>query len=220
MRTSQETRPGLSHGIDLRGKRRGGAPRGERVPLDALPHPLMRPVEGAPVGAPPPFLGGFLEWLGKTRAFTRHENGFACSPLPAARGEVERAKRTRVRGPLRDSEFRRLSPAERPPHTTLSPLAGRGSTQMRREKNFVYASPRQHGAANSVERKSQAERTHHAGTANKPRKRRHYKTHFTAEEETASCACPRGHCLRHKRCFGNLGPRLERVWPLMPRRFS
>ena len=57
--TSQETRPGLSHGIDLRGKRRGGAPRGERAMLaqGALPHPLMRPMEGAPVGAPPPFLG-------------------------------------------------------------------------------------------------------------------------------------------------------------------
>jgi hypothetical protein len=30
-RKSQETRPGLSHGIDLRGKRRGGAPRGGRA---------------------------------------------------------------------------------------------------------------------------------------------------------------------------------------------
>jgi hypothetical protein len=69
----------------------------------------------------------------------------------------------------------------------------------------------------------------------KPRKRRHYKTHFTAEEETArrqaafaaikrlyaevlpvSSTCPRGHCRRHQRCFGNLGPCLERVWPLMP----
>src|ERR1700722_18109043 len=39
VRKSQETRPGLSHGIDLRGKRRGGAPKGERVPLDALPRP-------------------------------------------------------------------------------------------------------------------------------------------------------------------------------------
>jgi hypothetical protein len=28
---SHEARPGLSHGIDLRGKRRGGAPRGERA---------------------------------------------------------------------------------------------------------------------------------------------------------------------------------------------
>src|SRR5208282_5626266 len=28
---SREARPGLSHGIDLRGKRRGGAPRGERA---------------------------------------------------------------------------------------------------------------------------------------------------------------------------------------------
>ncbi len=29
--TSQETRPGLSHGINLRGKCRGGAPKGERA---------------------------------------------------------------------------------------------------------------------------------------------------------------------------------------------
>src|ERR1700692_583873 len=31
IRTSQETRPGLSHGINLRGKRRGGAPGGARA---------------------------------------------------------------------------------------------------------------------------------------------------------------------------------------------
>src|ERR1700735_5530032 len=64
LRKSQETRPGLSHGIDLRGKRRGGAPRGERAMLaqGALPHPLMRPMDGAPVGAPPPFFGrAFLD---------------------------------------------------------------------------------------------------------------------------------------------------------------
>ena len=38
-RKSQETRPGLSHGIDLRGKRRGGAPLGVRTPMGALPRP-------------------------------------------------------------------------------------------------------------------------------------------------------------------------------------
>src|ERR1700733_10646583 len=35
-RKSQETRPGLSLGIDLRGKRRGGAPRGEPPPYASL----------------------------------------------------------------------------------------------------------------------------------------------------------------------------------------
>ena len=36
-RKSQETRPGLSLGIDLRGKRRGGAPRGEPPPYASYP---------------------------------------------------------------------------------------------------------------------------------------------------------------------------------------
>jgi hypothetical protein len=49
--TSQETRPGLSHGINLRGKCRGGAPKGERArSVDEwqhsltwrAPHPSMR----------------------------------------------------------------------------------------------------------------------------------------------------------------------------------
>ena len=79
-RTSQETRPGLSHGIDLRGKRRGGAPRGERVPLDALPRPkrsqmatsdcVARTVDGAPVGALPP---SFVVGAGFKPAPTRRE---------------------------------------------------------------------------------------------------------------------------------------------------
>jgi hypothetical protein len=111
---------------------------------------------------------------------------------------------------------------------------GKTRAPTRRENNFARP-PRQRGAENSVERKSQAERTRHARTAKKPQKRRHYKTHFTAEEETArrqaafaaikrlyaevlpvSSTCPRGHCRRHQRCFGNLGPCLERVWPQMP----
>jgi hypothetical protein len=71
--------------------------------------------------------------------------------------------------------------------------------------------------------------------AKKPRKRRRYKTHFTPEEEAARSdaafaaikrlyaevlpvgeACPRGRCRRHKRCFGDLGPCLKRVWALTP----
>jgi hypothetical protein len=69
MRTSQETRPGLSHGIDLRGKRRGGAPRGERVPLDALPHPFDA-ANGwcACRRSATLFWKGFLEWRSKPRA--------------------------------------------------------------------------------------------------------------------------------------------------------
>src|SRR5208282_1502096 len=84
---SREARPGLSHGIDLRGKRRGGAPRGERASPSppspacrggrrgaqgALPHPMMRPLVGAPVGAPPPLICGgeelvdFFAKLGRT----------------------------------------------------------------------------------------------------------------------------------------------------------
>src|SRR5580704_1058234 len=51
------------------------------------------------------------------------------SPLPP-RGE--RSSETRVRGPLRESELLRPSPAERPPHPTLSPHAGRGEEKLRR----------------------------------------------------------------------------------------
>jgi hypothetical protein len=89
VRTSQETRPGLSHGIDLRGKRRGGAPRGERSPMRPQPRPkhsrmatsesVARPMEGAPVGAPPPFVGGgFWNGVCKTRMRWHRENESAC----------------------------------------------------------------------------------------------------------------------------------------------
>jgi hypothetical protein len=63
--------------------------------MRSLPHPLMRPMDGAPVGAPPPFLGG--TWKGflavawqNSGAKMRRENGIACSPFPAC-GEKERA---------------------------------------------------------------------------------------------------------------------------------
>src|SRR5271154_2105072 len=59
-----------------------------------------------------------------TRTLMRRENGISCAPLPAARGEVERAKRARVRGPLRESERRNSEPADRPPHPNLLPARG------------------------------------------------------------------------------------------------
>ena len=64
-RTSQETRPGLSLGLDWRGKRRGGAPRGEPPPYASLDTEHSEgaaasadaaSVDCAPHGAPPPFL--------------------------------------------------------------------------------------------------------------------------------------------------------------------
>ncbi len=48
---------------------------------------------------------------------------------PRARGEVERAERARVRGPLSESEPSGLSPAERPPHP--DPLPARGEREVR-----------------------------------------------------------------------------------------
>jgi len=59
----REARPGLSHGINLRGKRRGGAPRGEPPPYFSpqtgkirrgQPRPLARSLNNAPFGAPLP----------------------------------------------------------------------------------------------------------------------------------------------------------------------
>jgi hypothetical protein len=79
----------------------------------------------------------------------RRENNFICvggtdSPLPAARGEVEGAKRPRVRGPLRDSEWsgwrngavdlgREARPGRNAPLTpTLSPRGGEREKMLRR----------------------------------------------------------------------------------------
>jgi hypothetical protein len=47
----------------------------------------------------------------------------AAPTSPRVRGEVERAERARVRGPLRESE-----PVERPPHPDPLPAGGRGSS--------------------------------------------------------------------------------------------
>src|SRR6202140_5433936 len=81
IRTSQETRPGLSHGINLRGKNRGGAPEGARArstrgwqhsPVWRAAVPEAR-ADGnirwrgtaprhAPFGAPPPFIQEARWW--------------------------------------------------------------------------------------------------------------------------------------------------------------
>src|SRR5580700_9643828 len=84
-----------------RGERRGGAPKGERVPLDARPRPKRIEVATSGAwrgptgqlrlfGAPPPFI--FLEakdrdWLGRARMQMRRENEIACFTLPC-RGRV------------------------------------------------------------------------------------------------------------------------------------
>jgi hypothetical protein len=118
-RKSQETRPGLSHGIDLRGKRRGGAPRGERPPMRPLPHPkrqrmatfvcVVRQWMVRLSALRLPVWEDFLErGLGMTRMrrrIARTDCYFYLSPL---RGE--RSSEARVRGPLGDSERRKFEP--------------------------------------------------------------------------------------------------------------
>jgi hypothetical protein len=70
----------------------------------------------------PSFRGGLWNGLvGKTRMRTHRGNDFVCAPLPAC---GERSSEARVRGPLRDSELRSLSPAATPPHPNLLPARG------------------------------------------------------------------------------------------------
>src|SRR6202051_2855662 len=86
-----------------RGERRGGAPKGERVPPNARPRPKREQVATSdrvarPHGtvapfrrsASPYFFGGksLVASVGKTGAQVRRENEIAFSPLPAARGAV------------------------------------------------------------------------------------------------------------------------------------
>ena len=107
---AQETRPGLSGGINLRRECRCGAPRGERARSAAgWQHPIAwrapRPKHlqaatsesvawlgfGAPVGAPPPFISGrslncLAECLGRQRAArTRRLVWKFAGPAPANR---------------------------------------------------------------------------------------------------------------------------------------
>src|ERR1700719_943412 len=87
-----------------RGERRGGAPKGERVPLDARPRPKREQVATSdrvarPHGTVAPFLrssspyfvGGksFVALVGKTRARGRRGSGSAHFTSPRVRGEVE-----------------------------------------------------------------------------------------------------------------------------------
>src|SRR6202030_4427904 len=80
-----------------RGQRRGGAPKGERVPLNARPRPKREQVATSdrvarPHGtvapfrrsASPYFFGGkrLVALVGKPRAQVRRENEIACFTLP------------------------------------------------------------------------------------------------------------------------------------------
>src|ERR1700733_14841504 len=91
-RRFQETRPGAELRGQSLGERRGGAPKGERVPLDARPRPkrvwvatsdrVARPhgtVAPFRRSASPYFFGGksFVALVCKTRARARRENGSA-----------------------------------------------------------------------------------------------------------------------------------------------
>src|SRR5271156_6652572 len=93
---SREARPGLSRGIKLPGKRRGGAPRGERAPMSPPPPPF-----GAAHGwwGPPrarlPFVGRLFEVaFARTRARVRRENA-SLFALPC-RGRAALRKERRV----------------------------------------------------------------------------------------------------------------------------
>jgi hypothetical protein len=103
--TSQETRPRLSHGIHLRGKRRGGAPKGERARSADGWQRSFRVARAASVDAalstrlsalrlPPSFwrevLGrAFLPWRGPTRMRSRiaRTRFFASAPAKAGEGD-------------------------------------------------------------------------------------------------------------------------------------
>ena len=100
-RRFQETRPGVELRGQSLGERRGGAPKGERVPLNARPRPKRIRVATSDAwrgptgqlrlfGAPPPFIffeaTEFVALVGKPRARGRREN------------EIVRAIRPRYRG--------------------------------------------------------------------------------------------------------------------------
>jgi hypothetical protein len=88
--TSQETRPGLSHGINLRGKRRSGAPRGERTDRKVR---CRASQHGFYITAPsrrstPSFREALRIFLGKARARIAPRER-ARSSAPAAAGQDE-----------------------------------------------------------------------------------------------------------------------------------
>src|SRR5271170_8116920 len=87
---SREARPGLSRGIKLPGKRRGGAPRGERAAISPLPHPTVRPMDGCACrrSASPPW-GDFLKWLLQDSGADASREGERFFTSPSVRGEVE-----------------------------------------------------------------------------------------------------------------------------------
>ena len=61
---------------------------------------------------------------------------FTSPPVRGGRVTPDLIGGTRVRGPLRDSELRSLSPAERPPHPNPLPACG--------ERELLVATPRLH----------------------------------------------------------------------------
>src|ERR1700688_1473407 len=107
-----------------RGERRGGAPKGERVPPNARPRPKREQVATSdrvarPHGtvapfrrsASPYFFGGksLVALVGKTRTRVRRENGSVRTIRPRQAGEVDhwssRSERTVVEG-AQDAELR------------------------------------------------------------------------------------------------------------------
>jgi len=118
---SREARPGLSHGIDLRGKRRGGAPKGERVPLDAPPCSAEHGQwMDAPAGAPPPFLGSMILSENRKCTFRDHALGRSFLNLPAKLGRPD-APRERCYS-FRSLTYRRLIPFTIPPESAATLL--------------------------------------------------------------------------------------------------
>jgi hypothetical protein len=108
--TSQETRPGLSHGIHLRGKRRGGAPEGERArgagewqhsPAWRALHPLVQPSVRA--------FRRFASLLGRHvgRAFLQREAKLGCDSRIARTGSLAAAPAWRGRKANRMARTRR-----------------------------------------------------------------------------------------------------------------
>jgi hypothetical protein len=90
---SQETWPGAEPWGQSLGKRRGGAPKGGRAAISALPCSAEHGHVSAPFrrSASLYFFGGkrFVALVCKTRARVRRENEIACFTSPRVRGEVE-----------------------------------------------------------------------------------------------------------------------------------
>jgi hypothetical protein len=130
-----EARPGLSDGINLRRKRRGGAPRGERASPSppsracgrgrrgaqgAQPRFASADMDGAPVGAPPPLGWGEERIKQNSGADASRERFVLLISSPACGGGGERSD-------ARGGKCSTLAQALRPQAPSLpSPASGRG----------------------------------------------------------------------------------------------